>query len=93
MNTNDTVLTVHPKTHLVLGLVAGAAIGAALGMLFSPHKGSVLRNNLRRKGENLTEEAMETLGDHIDEITDRVAHKLHTLKSDLKSSIHARMCE
>lgn len=93
MHTEDHVITVHSKANLIIGLVAGAAIGAVLGMLFTPHKGSVLRNNLRRRGETLADEALESIGDQIDDITDRVAEKLHTLKSDLQSTIHERMCE
>jgi gas vesicle protein len=93
MHTEDHIVTVYPKANLIFGLLAGAAIGAALGMLFTPHKGSVLRSNLRRRGEQLSDEALETIGDHFDEITDRVADKLHTLKNDLTSTIHSRMCE
>jgi gas vesicle protein len=93
MHIEDHVVTVHPKANLALGLVAGAALGLALGMLFTPHKGSVLRSNLRRTGERLADEALESLGDRMDELTDRVAQKLHTLKNDLTSTIHNRICE
>jgi gas vesicle protein len=41
------------RGNLALGIFAGIAFGAALGMLFSPHKGTVTRRIIRRKGEDI----------------------------------------
>lgn len=44
---------------IVLGLLAGAAIGSLLGVLFAPEKGEETRKRVRRKIEDLTDEALE----------------------------------
>ena len=44
---------------IVLGLLAGAAIGSLLGVLFAPEKGSETRKRVRRKAEDLRDEALE----------------------------------
>lgn len=44
---------------IVLGLLAGAAIGSLLGVLFAPEKGCETRKRVRRKAEDLLDEASE----------------------------------
>ena len=44
---------------IVLGLLAGAAIGSLLGVWFAPEKGSETRKRVRRKAEDLRDEALE----------------------------------
>jgi gas vesicle protein len=73
------------KENLVFGLLAGAAFGVAVGMLFSPHKGSVLRRVIRRKGEDIAEGVAETIEERIEQLSDVVTEKLEMLKNDVKS--------
>ena len=44
---------------IVLGLLAGAAIGSLLGVLFAPEKGVETRRKIRRKAEDLRDEALD----------------------------------
>ena len=46
---------------IVLGILAGAAIGSLLGVLFAPEKGVETRRKLRRKAEDLRDEALDVL--------------------------------
>jgi len=71
--------------NLAIGLLAGVAIGAAVGMLFAPHKGTVLRKIVRRKGEDIVDEVAETIEDQISQFSDTVTGKLESLKDDLMS--------
>ena len=73
------------KLKLVLSLVAAGAIGAAAGALFSPHKGTVLRRNLRRKGEAIAGEVTENIQDGIGHISDAVTEKVSTAKKEIAS--------
>jgi gas vesicle protein len=77
--------------NLVLGLLAGAAIGAAVGMLYSPHKGTVLRRAILRKGEDIADGVTESIEDRIGQLSDMFAEKLEMLKDELKSRIGAAM--
>jgi gas vesicle protein len=52
------------STNLVTGLLAGALVGAVAALLFAPHKGSLTRKIITRKGEeyaDLLEEKVEDL--------------------------------
>ncbi len=73
--------------NLVLGLLAGAAIGAAVGMLYSPHKGTVTRRIIRRKGEDIANDVTESIEDRIEQLSDMFAEKLEMLKGEIKSRI------
>jgi gas vesicle protein len=73
------------KENFILGLFAGATIGAAVGMLFSPHKGTVLRRAIRRKGEDIADGVTENIEDRIGQFGDTVTEKIEMLKDDLKS--------
>jgi gas vesicle protein len=73
--------------NLVLGLLAGAAIGAAVGMLYSPHKGTVARRIIRRKGEDIAEGVTENIEDRIGQLSDMFTEKLEMLKHEIKSRI------
>jgi len=73
------------KLKTIFGLVASGAIGAAFGMLFAPHKGTVLRKNLRRKGEAIASDVAENIEDRAGKIRDTVTEKLDELKKDVKS--------
>jgi gas vesicle protein len=73
------------KQHLVLGLLAGAALGAAIGMMFSPYKGKTIRKIIRKKGENIAGDVFDTIEDRVEQFGDTVSEKLDRLKRDLKS--------
>jgi gas vesicle protein len=78
--------TIKGRLSLTLGLLAGGAIGAAIGMLFSPHSGTVNRRNIRRKGEAIADDVKETIEDRIDLISNTVSEKVDKLKDGLKST-------
>jgi gas vesicle protein len=75
--------------NLVLGLLAGAAIGAAVGILYSPHKGTVTRRIIRRKGEDIANDVTESIEDRIEQLSDIFTEKLESLKNEIKSRIGA----
>lgn len=62
---------------IVLGLLAGAAIGSILGVLFAPEKGSETRKRVRRKAEDLRDEALE----HYEILSERTKHELDNVLS------------
>jgi gas vesicle protein len=77
------------KENLLFGLLAGAAIGVAIGMLYSPHKGTVLRRAIRRKGEGVVDDVAETIEERIGQLSDAFTEKIEMLKGELKSRINA----
>ena len=44
-----------------VGLAAGALVGLALGVLYAPHKGSVTRDLIKEKTEDVKEQAEEII--------------------------------
>lgn len=66
---------------IVLGLLAGAAIGSLLGVLFAPDKGCETRKRVRRKAEELTEDALE----HYGEFSEKAKHQIEHLVADAKN--------
>lgn len=93
MHTANNSECVNGSGRLILGLIAGVAVGVAIGMLFSPHKGSMSRRIMLRKGEDIADDAFEAFEEHIEQLGDTITKKLNTLKSDLKTTFHTRMCE
>jgi gas vesicle protein len=77
------------RENLVLFVIAGAAFGAALGMLFSPHSGTVNRRIIRRKGEDIADDVTETIKESIGQFTDTITEKFEMLKNDVKSVIRS----
>ena len=55
--------------NFVIGFISGAAIGATCGLLFAPEKGSDLRSRikelLKKKGIDFTDDEVEQLVDQI----------------------------
>ena len=67
---------------IVLGLLAGAAIGSLLGVLFAPEKGVETRKRLRRKAEDLRDEAL----DHYEHLSEKVKHGAEKVVANVKES-------
>ena len=62
----------------LLGLVAGVAAGAVLGILFAPEKGSVTRNQISQKGEDL----LDNLKNKFDEFLAIATSEMEDVKSE-----------
>ena len=72
--------------NIALGLFIGTAFGAAMGVLFAPHKGTITRRMLRKKGVGVAEGAAESIKDSIGELGDNLSEKIETVKNDIKAS-------
>lgn len=59
---------------ILLGLLAGALIGIGAGILFAPHKGSVTRKMITRRGEDYIDVLEEKFDDFLDTIDDKIDH-------------------
>jgi gas vesicle protein len=57
---------------LILGLLAGACIGGIGGILFAPHKGSVTRKIMVRRGEDYVDILQEKFDDFLDTIDNKI---------------------
>ena len=71
--------------NIALGLCMGVAFGAALGILFAPHKGTITRRMIRKKGMGLAEDATESIKESIGELSENLSEKFETVKKDLKA--------
>ncbi len=56
---------------VLLGVLAGATAGAILGVLFAPHRGSVTRKKISRKGDYYADEVKEKIGELLDSMNER----------------------
>ena len=65
---------------IVLGILAGAAIGSLLGVLFAPEKGVETRRKLRRKAEDLRDEAL----DHSEHLRDQALERYENISGKVK---------
>ena len=65
---------------IVLGILAGAAIGSLLGVLFAPEKGVETRRKLRRKAEDLRDEAL----DHYEHLRDEALERYENISGKVK---------
>ena len=62
-------------------LIAGIGIGAGLGMLFAPKKGSELREDLKKKINELTDKVKEI---DVEEVKKEFNTKVDEIKNDLE---------
>ncbi len=60
------------------GIVAGATAGAVLGILFAPDKGSITRNQISQKGEDL----LDNLKAKFDDFLEKATSELEDAKSE-----------
>jgi gas vesicle protein len=60
--------------NLIVGFLAGGIIGAAIALLYAPMKGERLRAKIRRKSEDLMEEAQDVLEDVTERASDTLNH-------------------
>ena len=79
---------------IVLGILAGAAIGSLLGVLFAPEKGVATRRKLRRKAEDLRDEALDHYEhfrdgalEHYEKISGKVKHGANKMKHDAEKVV------
>jgi len=70
---------------VILGVLAGLAAGAMLGVLLAPDKGTVTRQKIVKKGEELLDEMKEHLGDVVESTTEKVASAMNDVKAKTKS--------
>lgn len=63
-------------------LFAGIAVGAGLGMLFAPKKGSDLRADLKKKLDEMLENAKEV---DADEVKENIENKIYQIKEELST--------
>lgn len=72
---------------VVLGVLAGAATGALLGVLFAPHKGTVTRKKIVRKGGSLADGVKDKISEMLEEITE----KFEKVKEDVSEFAEQKM--
>jgi len=72
---------------VLLGVLAGAAAGALMGILFAPHKGSVTRKKICRKGEAYADGLKEKFGEMVDDVTE----KFDKVKEELSDFAEQKM--
>ena len=63
---------------VLLGLVAGAAAGAVLGILFAPEKGTITREQISQKGEDL----LASLKTKFDDFLETANKEMEVAKSE-----------
>ena len=57
--------------NLIFGFLSGFFVGAVIGVLYAPHKGSITRRNIIKKGDEYSEAVQETVTDYVDIISDK----------------------
>jgi gas vesicle protein len=64
---------------VVIGALAGIAAGALIGILFAPDKGSDIRNNIAKQGEDY----LESIKGKFNSLLDSIAGKFDGGKEDI----------
>lgn len=68
---------------LLFGLVWGACIGGICGILFAPHKGSVTRKMITRRGEDY----IDVLEEKFDDFLDTIDYKIDNVKKEVSGFV------
>lgn len=70
-------------TSLILGLVAGALVGVTVSLLVAPHKGSVTRKILTRKGE----EYIDLLEEKVDDLLIAIDSQIRDVRKEVTNFV------
>lgn len=71
------------STNLMLGLLAGALVGSVAAILFAPHKGTVTRKIITRKGE----EYADLLEEKVDDLLVAIDSQIKDVKKEVAGFI------
>jgi gas vesicle protein len=74
---------------LIFGLLAGACLGAIGGILFAPHKGSVTRKIITRRGDDYIDVLQEKFNDFLHTYDG----KIDSVKKEVASYIREKVNE
>jgi gas vesicle protein len=74
----------------LLGVLAGIAAGAVLGMLFAPEKGSRMRRDVSRKGEDLANALSDKIDEKFDELVGSITGRVKKAKTQNESTASAK---
>ena len=70
------------KSNAFMGLLAGVAIGTVIGVLFAPEKGSVTRNEIARKGEEVADDVKDRFNDILENFLRKVENTLRNVQRE-----------
>ncbi len=76
--------------YFALGFVAGLAVGAAVALLGTPKSGRLMRRDLKRGLEDVSEVVRDHLDDQIRELTDNM-REVEQASKDVAGGIRAKM--
>lgn len=72
--------------NVFLGVMAGIAVGATLGILFAPEKGSVTRNQIAMKGDELADDVKDRFNNIVENFLRRVENTLRNVQRETEKA-------